>query len=144
MSETYMRRAAPADAERMNELCKQLGYDTSVEALRERIENAIRQGDMAAFVAEEDSVVIGWIQVAIRSTIESGELAEITGLVVDESLRGRGIGAGLVREAELWAKEKGFSSIRVRTNVIRNRTHDFYRKLGFSETKRQVVFRKEM
>ena len=144
MSETILRRATTADAGRIRELCGQLGYDTSVEKVRERIGKTIAATDTAVFIAEEKSVVQGWIQVTIRSAIESGEFVEITGLVVNESSRGQGIGASLVRRAEIWAAESGHSAIRVRTNILRTGTHDFYRKLGFNEMKRQTVFLKEL
>jgi N-acetylglutamate synthase-like GNAT family acetyltransferase len=140
--EIKIRLATPTDAGRIIELCIQLGYKVVRENVRERIQRIMNKGDTVAFVAEEDGFVNGWIQATIKTTIESGEFAEIMGLVVDESARGKGIGKSLVRKAEEWARKSGQKSIRVRTNVVRVQTHDFYRNLGFEETKKQVVFEK--
>ena len=85
---------------------------------------------------------MGWLQVEIRQILESGEFAEITGLVVDKDYRRKGIAASLVSQAEEWAKMKGEEEIRVRTNLLRLESLPFYRSLGFGETKRQVVFLK--
>ena len=52
-------------------------------------------------------------------------------LVVDESRRGLGIGAALVDAALDWAAGQGFDTLRVRSNVVRERTHAFYERLGF-------------
>jgi GNAT superfamily N-acetyltransferase len=61
-------------------------------------------------------------------------------MVVDENHRSQGIGAALVKAAIGWADEHGFRTVRVRSNVVRERTHAFYERLGFSRTKTQVVF----
>ena len=65
-------------------------------------------------------------------------------MVVDETCRGRGLGALLVAAAEAWAREQRLSALRVRSNVLRERTHSFYKAQGFSIDKSQVVFRKSL
>ena len=144
MANIIIRPAMAADAEPVTGLCRQLGYEATVAAVRIRIERAMRDAAAAVFVAEKNGRVAGWIQVSTRMTIESEDGVEITGLVVDESERGRGIGKSLVRRAEEWAKELEYASLRVRTNVVRAETHRFYQRLGFVEAKRQTVFRKQL
>jgi hypothetical protein len=48
----------------------------------------------------------------------------------------------LVAEAERWAREKGAEGVVVRSNAQRVESHLFYPALGFQESKRQVVYRK--
>jgi GNAT superfamily N-acetyltransferase len=60
--------------------------------------------------------------------------------VVDEARRGGGLGAKLVAAADEWAAGHGFRTLRVRSNVVRERTHRFYERLGFARIKSQVVF----
>jgi GNAT superfamily N-acetyltransferase len=86
--------------------------------------------------------VVGWIHVAVIQTLESNAYIEICGLVVAETFRGSGIGSQLVARAENWARDKGFSHIRVRTNILREETRKFYRKLGYQSRKTQEVFDK--
>lgn len=139
-----IRPAVLSDADRIAELCVQLGYSATAEIIKRRLQKTLEKVDTAAFVAEEDSFIAGWIQVSIREAIESGESAEITGLVVDEAARGNGIGGRLVKEAEDWVAALGYQTVRVRTNIVRTGARNFYNRLGFEETKRQIVFSKRL
>jgi len=141
-SKVLIRKATAADSNRITELCIQLGYKVLNTEIYERISKIIDNNQTALFVAELNGQAAGWIQVSIRSTLESGGLAEITGLVVDESVRGKGIGKSLVKKAEEWAKLKSYNTLRVRTNVKRTETHIFYKNIGFVEKKKQTVFQK--
>jgi GNAT superfamily N-acetyltransferase len=71
------------------------------------------------------------------------EYCEIVGLIVDETKRSHGIGKGLIKEAETWAKEKGIEEIVVRSNVKRERAHKFYLSTGYKIEKQSIIFRKE-
>lgn len=144
LNKMTIRLATPADSDRIADLCNQLGYNVSNEMVKRRLQKLSEKIDTAAFVAESDSSVVGWIQVSIREAIESGESAEITGLVVDEAVRAEGIGRRLVEEAEDWAATLGFQTVRVRTNVVRTEARNFYHHLGFEEAKQQIVFSKHL
>ncbi|MCL5030412.1 MAG: GNAT family N-acetyltransferase [Bacteroidetes bacterium] len=139
-----IRQASPADADRITDLSFQLGYKVLHQEILERLQKIIIKDNTAVFVAVYNNQVVGWIQVSKRSAIETGELAEITGLVVDEKIRGQGIGKSLVLKSEDWARDNGFTSIRVRTNIIRVDTHYFYKGIGFEEKKKQTVFQKKL
>ena len=139
-----IRPAALEDSDSITELCFQLGYKVLENDIRERLQKFMGQEHAATFVADDGGLILGWIQVGIRSSLESGNQAEITGLVVDESFRGNGIGKNLVLKAEEWVRNMDYNSIRVRTNIIREDTHNFYKKIGFEEKKRQTVFQKNL
>jgi GNAT superfamily N-acetyltransferase len=139
-----IRRVVQEDSKNIARLCIQLGYEAVQKVITERLLKLINEKDTVLFVAEMDGQVAGWVQASIRSAVETGEFAEITGLVVDESLRGKGIGKRLVVKTEEWAKSLGFNSIRVRTNILRTETHLFYRGIGFEEKKKQTVFQKKL
>ena len=98
--------------------------------------------DDAIFVAILGLTPIAWIHVAIVTLLESPRHAEIRGLIVTATLRGRGIGEQLVSHAEQWARERGVTRIRVRSNILRERTHAFYERLGYTVTKSQKTFDK--
>jgi GNAT superfamily N-acetyltransferase len=83
-----------------------------------------------------------WVPVVIRLRDETGKvvggIAARTGfdwlhielLFVPEALRGRGLGAGLMRQAEAYARERGFTGIWLDTFEFQARP--FYEKLGYS------------
>ena len=97
------------------------------------------------FVAVIDGdAVIGWINLSEAHTLETEPRAEITGLVVDSNFRSAGAGRLLVERGEEWARQRGLRVIGVRSNIIRERTHMFYERLGYAMTKTQKVFRKTL
>jgi len=128
------------DAAAVAALSRQLGYPLSSEQILQNIKAVRRSEDHDAFVAIYDSHVVGWIGVAQAMMIESLPFCEINGLVIDDNHRGKGIGKLLVEKAKQWAKEKGNDTIRLRCNIKRTEAHEFYRHLGFKETKQQTTF----
>jgi GNAT superfamily N-acetyltransferase len=142
--EVAIRPARDADRTDLARLSTQLGYPMTAQEARERLAGIADHADHALLVAEQAGRLAGWLQVSRVRVFESEDGVEIGGLVVDEALRGRGIGARLIVEAERWARERGCSRIRVRSNVVRERAHAFYRSAGFSEIKTQRVFEKPL
>lgn len=139
-----LRPAEAGDAARLAALSGQLGYPATPDAIRERLRLLALQGDPPVRVALVEGEVVGWVQVGCTLSLEAGAQAILSGLVVDEAFRGRGIGTALVAAAEAWARAQGLAVLRVRTHTARTDTHRFYANLGFEEVKRQVVFRKEL
>jgi GNAT superfamily N-acetyltransferase len=137
-----IRAAEPRDVDAIAVLAGQLGYPTSSEAMAPRLA-ALGQGD-AVRVADDGGACIGWIHVSVIHLLETDTFAEIRGLVVAEAHRGGGIGEALVRAAEEWARSRGCPRVRVRSNVIRERTHRFYERLGYRVIKSQKVFDKAL
>jgi GNAT superfamily N-acetyltransferase len=88
--------------------------------------------------------LVAWLHVHLVHLLELDTQAEISGLVVDDAWRRRGVGALLMRHAEQWAREQGCKTIRLRSNVIRERAHRFYDRLGYELQKTQKVFRKTL
>ena len=141
-----VRRAASSDRDGLARLSTQLGYPMTPEEASARLTDVEGHPDHALFVADEgaEGRLAGWLQVSLPRIFESPRQAEIAGLVVDEEHRGRGIGPALLRQAEAWAQERGCTVLRVRSNVVRERAHGFYRREGFGEIKTQRVFEKKL
>jgi GNAT superfamily N-acetyltransferase len=138
------RRARPEDAARLAALSAELGYPMTPDEAAQRLSEIGGHADHALLVADRDGRVAGWIQVSLPRIFETPRRAEIAGLVVDSAARGRGIGRQLVAAAEAWARERGCLAVRVRSNVVRERAHAFYRREGFREIKTQQVLEKEL
>jgi GNAT superfamily N-acetyltransferase len=138
-----IRVASPIDAPNLVALVDELGYPATSEQVRERLDIACSDPQIAVFVAESGSIV-GWIQVVRSLTLESGVYSEIRGLVVSKSHRRFGIGRKLVAAAESWAASRQCPRIRVRTNVVRDDARAFYSKLGYGVSKTQRVFEKSL
>jgi GNAT superfamily N-acetyltransferase len=140
-----VRAAREADAPGVAELSGQLGYPSTLEQARIRLAGLVADTDHAVFVAElPEAPLAGWVHVFLYLVLEADLRAEIGGLVVDAACRRRGVGRALMRRAEEWAAQKGCATVTLRSNVIREEAHAFYRSLGYSVTKTQHAFRKTM
>lgn len=140
-----IRAAEPADCDGMAKLSRQLGYESSGDDVRGRLVQMHDSSQYAVFVAESgESGILGWIGLNIFRSVETPPMVEISGLVVDEATRSRGVGKQLVEAAEAWARKLGYSLLSVRCNVVRDRAHAFYLRNGFENTKTQKVFRKHL
>jgi len=136
------RKYAAADIKAVAALMAQLGYKQSENMLAKNIK-AIRGNGGEVFVAERSGKVCGCVSVSMDVRLAGGLSGEITSLVVDEAARGSGLGKGLVLIAEEWVQNRA-QSVRVRTNVVRERAHAFYKNRGYSLVKKQAVFDKEI
>jgi GNAT superfamily N-acetyltransferase len=141
---TTIRSARPEDGERLAALSGELGYPMTAEEAVRRLTDLSAHGDHALLVAESGGRVAGWIQVSLPRIFETPKSAEIAGLIVDATERGQGIGRQLVAAAAAWAEARGCASVRVRTNVIRERAQAFYAREGFREVKTQKVLQKTL
>lgn len=136
-----IRKAHILDAPAIAKLSCQLGYPTTTSLASIRLAHLLNHKDHAVLVAEsEHDRIVGWIHVFSSPHIETDPFAEIGGLVVDEAQRGRGIGKQLLISAHHWARDNGFHTLRVRSNIIRADAHRFYQREGFQLVKTQMVF----
>jgi GNAT superfamily N-acetyltransferase len=143
--ELKVRRAKLSDAPRIAELSGQLGYPATAQQIRQRLQAIRPASQHAALVAErEDLGVVGWLHVSKQPLLEVEVRAEVNGLVVSEGHRSLGAGARLLAAAEDWARKHGCKSMSVRSNVIRERAHQFYERQGYEHYKTQKSFRKPL
>ena len=135
-----IRRIAEADAEAIYKLSEQLGYSISIEETQENIRQINLNPAHIAFVALIHDKIIGWIHLQQTLYLESPSFVEIVGLIIDKKQRRHGIGKQLVQHAINWAGEKHSFTVRVRSNIKRKESHDFYKAIGFVEIKEQKVY----
>ena len=137
-----IRRAQIDDLPELNNLCIELGYNSVVGEVKNRLEKIQNSQSDIILVAVEKGMVVGWIHVFRALRLESEPFAEIGGLVVSSKQRGKGVGKALVNEAEKWVKENGLINIRVRSRTSRKKTRQFYEREGYIAIKEQNVFEK--
>lgn len=138
---TRLRQAHPADATDLARLATQLGYPSTDDQMARRLSNLLPRTDhwIGVMEAGEPEQVVGWLHATILASLELDPYAEILGLVVDERCRGQGLGQQLVAAAALWARGQGMGHLWVRSNLVRQAAHQFYRSQGFVDIKAQQV-----
>lgn len=144
-SQLTIRRIELGDAEAVAGLSGQLGYESTPEEMRRRIAKlADCEQSHAVFVAciTKDTGLVGWIDVAITHHLQSEPFVLIGGLVVQDGLRGLGIGKRLCEQAEAWTRTMGISIVRVTSRSTRPDAHRFYLRDGYTEIKTSKVFEK--
>jgi ribosomal protein S18 acetylase RimI-like enzyme len=130
-----IRPPADSDADAIARLMGELGYPSTPERVRARLERVAGDDGYAAFVAEVDGAVAGFLGLQTGWAYEHDRpFARILTLVVDARMRRRGVGARLVELAEGWARERGAYVLMLTTNVRRQEAHRFYESVGFSRT----------
>lgn len=140
-----IRRAEARDAAGIARLCAELGYAAEAAEVKDRLGALVHlKTDFVAVAEGDNGLLIGWIQGHLSHALESGYRAEITGLVVSGSSRRSGVGKKLVAAVEEWARRERAPAIVVRSNVVRAESHAFYPALGYTETKQQRVYRKQL
>lgn len=151
-----IRRARADDAPELARLAGELGYPSAADQMRRRLQTIEARADHAVFAAERGAgapgacagraaaALLGWIHVASRILLESGEFAEILGLVVVGGARREGVGRRLVVAAEQWGRALALQRIVVRSNAVRTESHEFYPALDYALAKSQRVYVKQL
>ena len=144
-TQIHLRKPGTGDEEALAVLCGELGYPSSAQEIVERLSHFLGREDHFVLVATDNSdTPVGWIHAFVAHRVETDAFAEIGGMVVSEKHRGTGIGTQLLGKAEEWARSQEVRAIRVRSNVARQRAHDFYKRAGYKQTKTSHVFQKPL
>jgi len=135
-----VRRMTSGDADEVAALCEQLGELASPPQIAHRLGLIAERRDQAAFVAEDDERIVGWVHVYGHVPLAEEAFAEIGGLVVERRERGQGAGRLLVETAEAWARDAGYDELRVAPQTARESAHEFFEQLGYARTATTVQF----
>jgi ribosomal protein S18 acetylase RimI-like enzyme len=134
MSDVTVRPAAADDSATLARLIEQLEYNVGAGDVAERLGIMQAEGRLV-LAAELDGAVVGCLSTSIMHVLHRpAPVGRISMLVVDETLRNRGIGAKLVRAAEDALRAQGCYMIEVTSHVRRADAHRFYERLGYEKT----------
>lgn len=101
----------------------------------------------AVFVAERDGGgLCGCLELSVRNYAEGCAAATpyVESWFVDPDQRRSGIGRLLMRAAEAWARDHGYSEIASDTLLDNHASQSAHQALGFEEVERSVHFRKSL
>ena len=136
----HINRVAHWDLPQILQLAGQLGYPSHVSELEKRYIELTKHSHHSIFKYEEAEKIIGWIHLEkVYDLIEETKL-EVKALIVHEDARGTGVGHALIEHAKLWGKQQGLHTIYLSCNILREQSHEFYKREGFSLTKTSHFF----
>jgi ribosomal protein S18 acetylase RimI-like enzyme len=139
-----VRRWEEKDVPQLAVLSGELGYPATAGQVARRLSQIGAEGVVLVAADSGTDRLLGWIELQVITHVTSDPHLEICGLVVSAGARSRGIGSLLVAAAEKTARDKNVACLRVRSNIIRGRAHDFYERLGFANVKTSKVFEKAL
>ena len=118
-----------------------LPFAIDPEYAAKHYETMFLRDDCCVFVAREDGELLGTVSgFCCRGLV--GNFLVIEDLVVSESLRGSGIGTGLMAAAEEFGRQTACDYALLVSSGFRKRAHHFYEKIGYTEDVRG--FRKDL
>ena len=134
------------DLEELSKLYQQLiPNEVSIEKMESVFERNKNNKNHIALVARENSKLLGTLMAYICEMYfgQCRSFMVIEDLVVDQNLRGKGIGSSLMEVAESKARENNCSYIMLITDNDREESQNFYKKLGYS-TDEYCAFKKKI
>jgi GNAT superfamily N-acetyltransferase len=131
-----IRSARAPDVPELARLFAELGYDIPPLVLAARLEAFHAAGEQALVAADDSSRRLLGVATLHATPVlhRAGPVGRVTALVVDASVRGRGIGRALMAAAERWAADQGCVLIEVTSNQRRADAHKFYEGLDYERT----------
>ena len=117
-------------------------YTFSAEKVKGRIQYIAENTKDIIFVCEQCNEVIGYIHGSPYELLFSDSLINVLCFVVKEKYRNNCVGSKLIDSLECWAKDNGFSGIKLLTHPSRINAHRFYERHGYIHTKDQKNYMK--
>jgi GNAT superfamily N-acetyltransferase len=142
-SAILVRTMTAGDLPAIHPLLKQLGYDMTPDEVGRRFAIVTGTADHTVLVADRENRVVGFLHAYVRPALEKPPEAVVQALVVDQACRKKGIGKILMSAAERWATQRGFSSVALTSNILREDAHAFYKALGYDTVATSHLLRKK-
>jgi GNAT superfamily N-acetyltransferase len=140
MATVNIRPAVASDAPALANMLDQLGYPTDASEIPERLARMAERPGTTVFVAELREQAVGVVTVHLFPSLHTSEpVAWLTALVVDESVRGSGVGSALVARAEEWAQRHGAKRLALTSHLRRADAHEFYKRRDYEQTGVRLV-----
>ncbi len=128
------RPATDADAEVIAALFTDEGYPAGPSDIVERL-SRFGSDHSRVLVAEHDGAMLGFIALHALPRFEHDDrILRILALVVDAGARERGVGRGLIAEAERVGRDLGAAFIEITAGHHRPEARHLYESLGYDAT----------
>ena len=103
----------------------------------QELERIVQSDAIRLLVAKMDGAIVGSLTLALFP-VPTGLRAWIEDVVVDEGVRGQGIGAALNQEALKVAQDQGARTVDLTSRPSREAANRLYQRLGFKQRETNV------
>ena len=131
-----IREAMAADQSSVQRLYELLCPGEPVDVRSDRIEQLRRDANNHLFVVVADGAVVAtaFVTLCLDPMFGLQPYATVENVVVDATVRGRGIGSQLLEHVERFCQERNCSKIMLLSNAQRTRAHKFFKTMGYDDT----------
>ena len=134
MSDVTIRELVGLDQFRdVYPLVQQLNPEIDEELFIERLAAMLDEGSYRCIAAYRDEQLVGIAGFWIGTQLWCGKYVEPDNVVVDQALRGSGIGGLLMAWIEAEGNRLGCEVMKLEAYAQRTRTRELYRRAGFEE-----------
>jgi len=122
----------------------ELGYPVPLSESTDALARALESRREVVVVGVSAGEVVGYCHGEVYRLLYEPPMVNVLGIAVRSDSQRRGVGAALMAAIEEWAREQGCHAIRLATGETREGAHAFYRRIGFTISKRQLNLRKPL
>lgn len=138
MNMLEIRKAESHDAKIVQSLLKQLGYSVTADDL-EKYLGTHQRGD-EVYVAIDKGEVVGFMSLIYFDYFPSQrKICRITAILVNENIRGSGVGTELVAFAKNQALRNACGQLEVTTSLLRDKAQKYYESIGFTKSSYRYI-----
>ena len=135
-----IRLATLYDLKNIRTLLLQLEYTIAESVLENTLALLLAHPDALNFVYEENQEVVALLSMHFIPQIAfEGSFARISYFVVDENIRGKGIGQEMESLCEEEARKRRCDRIEVHCHTRREKAHHFYKQRGYEESPKYFI-----
>lgn len=134
-----IRHAKTTDAEAIQTLLEQLGYDPPPN-FAAKLERIATHPDEALLVYQPDTEIVAFLSLHFIPQIAlTGDFARISYFAVKDKARSHGIGREFEEYITLLARERNCDRIEVHCHSRRTDAHRFYERQGYEESPKYFI-----
>jgi N-acetylglutamate synthase-like GNAT family acetyltransferase len=122
----------------------ELGYPASEKTVKDLVELVLERNDHQIIIAEAEKKLLGYIHLHCIEIESERQKIEVSGILIPDSQRSKGIGSRFLKEAEKWARSRDIHTISIRTNLIRQEAIPFFKHHGFQHNTSVDAFIKHL
>jgi len=121
-----------------------MDFTVNKEDVQTRLAMVLDHPENRVLLVTEGDAVLAYAQIRDSYDIGLEPYLEIIQLLVKKSKRSKGVGKLLLQEIETLARSKGFSGVKLHSNIIRSRAHVFYERNGYNYFKCSKFYEKNL